>query len=287
MSIEKAVLYVVATPIGNLEDMSLRAVEVLRGVDLIAAEDTRHSRRLLQRFNIRTPLLALHEHNERRMVERLLRRVDAGAALALISDAGTPLVSDPGFLLVREARCRGIRVSPVPGPSALLAALSVAGLPTHDFRFLGFPPRTHAQRVQWAQGLVDERQTLVLYESSHRVLETLRDLAEWLGGERQCVVARELTKLHETLINGSLSELIAILERDPEQNKGEFVLLIAAAVGDASEDARQLRSADRVVGILAEEMPLAQAVALAARISGARKNLLYRRALGGAQGDRK
>jgi len=279
VSIEKAVLYVVATPIGNLEDMSLRAVDVLRGVDLIAAEDTRHSRTLLQRFDIRTPLIALHEHNERRMVERLLRRLTGGASLALISDAGTPLVSDPGFLLVQAARGAGIRVSPVPGPSALLAALSVAGLPTHDFLFLGFPPRTAAQRAAWAQGLAHELRTMVLFESSHRVVGTMRDLADWLGSERQCVLARELTKLHETVIKASLGQLCGVLERDPAQRKGEFVLVIAGAVGEASGDEQQLRNADRVVEILDAEMPLGKAVALAAQITGVKKNLLYRRAL--------
>jgi 16S rRNA (cytidine1402-2'-O)-methyltransferase len=259
--------------------MSRRAVQVLRDVDLIAAEDTRHSRTLLHRFDIRTPLLALHEHNERRMVERLLRRLTGGASLALISDAGTPLVSDPGFLLVQAARAAGIRVSPVPGPSALLAALSVAGLPTHDFLFLGFPPRTPAQRAEWAQGLAHELRTMVLFESSHRVLGTLQDLAEWLGPDRQCCLARELTKLHETVLKASFSQLSAILEKDPEQRKGEFVLVVAGAVGEASRDEQQLRNADRVVEILDDELPLGKAVALAARITGLKKNLLYRRAL--------
>jgi 16S rRNA (cytidine1402-2'-O)-methyltransferase len=262
---------VVATPLGNLDDISRRALDVLERVELIAAEDTRHSRRLLSHYGIHTALTSLHEHNERDKLPGLLARLAAGEALALISDAGTPLVSDPGFLLVRAAREAGHPVVPVPGPSALICALSAAGLPSDRFLFEGFAPRRPAARRSWLESLRGEPRTLVFYEASHRILDTLKDLAELFGPERRGVLARELTKLHETFIAAGLGELARRVEADPQQRKGEFVVLVAGAepVGTAvGETARVLR-------ILAAELPLKRAAALTAQITGARRNELY------------
>lgn len=277
MSIAEAVLYVVATPLGNLEDISRRALSVLASVDLIAAEDTRHSRKLLAHFGITTPLTSFHEHNERAKGEELLARLAHGESVALISDAGTPLVSDPGYALVREARLRGWRVSPIPGPSALICALSAAGLACDRFLFEGFAPRAGGERRAWLESLRAQPRTLVFYESRHRIQECLEDLVQIFGGGREGVLAREMTKLHETLLGGSLDQLAACLEAQPLQRKGEFVVLVAGA--SASEQEHRIAEAQRTLRILADELPLKQAAALAARISGAPKNLLYRQAL--------
>lgn len=276
MSIEKGVLYVVATPIGNLDDMSRRAVDVLAEVDRIAAEDTRHSRRLLHHFGIATPMVAVHEHNERRMLASLLGQLQAGCSLALISDAGTPLISDPGFALVRAAREAGVRVVPVPGPNAAICALSAAGLPTDRFVFEGFlPPRSSARRAR-LQALAAESRTLVFYESSHRIVDSLADLTEVFGDDRKALVARELTKTFETIRDGSLRELAAWVAADPDQQKGEFVVVVRGTVADATDLDIQAR---RVVDLLLEELPVKQAAALAARITGAARNRLYAYAL--------
>ncbi len=266
------VLYVVATPIGNLDDMSARAIEVLRHVDLIAAEDTRHSRKLLARFGISARMLALHEHNERDRSARLLQELENGHHVALISDAGTPLISDPGFVLVREARSRGVRVVPIPGPSALIAALSVAGLPTDRFRFEGFLPAKGAARRERLDGLKAERATLVFYESSHRIVDSLADMAACLGGARSATLARELTKTFETVQDGTLDELQAWVQADSNRQKGEFVVMVQGAQPDATalDD-----NARHILEVLLAELPLKQAAALAARISGASKNRLY------------
>jgi len=277
VSIAEAVLYVVATPLGNLEDISRRALSVLGLVDLIAAEDTRHSRKLLAHYGITTPLTSFHEHNERAKGEQLLARLERGESLALISDAGTPLVSDPGYALVREARLRGIRVSPIPGPSALICALSAAGLACDRFLFEGFAPRARGERRAWLESLRSQPRTLVFYESSHRIQECLEDLVEVFGGGREAVLARELTKLHETLLGDSLDRLAARLEAEPQQRKGEFVVLLAGASESAEE--QRIAQAQRTLRILEDELPLKQAAALAARISGVSKNLLYRQAL--------
>ncbi|GAB6043607.1 16S rRNA (cytidine(1402)-2'-O)-methyltransferase [Endothiovibrio diazotrophicus] len=271
------VLYVVATPIGNLGDMTPRAVEVLAAVALIAAEDTRHSAPLMHHFGVATPLTALHEHNERKVCERLIERLGRGDSIALISDAGTPLVSDPGFVLVREARARGIAVVPVPGASAAIAALSVAGLPSDRFVFEGFLPAKPAARRTRLEALRGEPRTLLFYESSHRVESSLGDMATVLGADRRALVARELTKLHETCRGGSLDELRAFVAADPHQRKGEFVVVVHGA---AEEGEGGLGSeGERVLSILLEELPVKQAAVLAARITGDRKRLLYERAL--------
>ena len=273
---ENSALYIVATPIGNLGDMSQRAVEILQQVALIAAEDTRHSARLLQHYAVSTPCVALHEHNEREQSSRLLEHLANGGSVALISDAGTPLLSDPGFHLVQQARQRGIRVIPVPGPSAVIAALSVSGLPTDCFKFVGFLPAKSAARRQRLAALAAESCTLAFYESPHRIVESLADMAGELGATRAAVLARELTKTFETVQSGTLVELGEFVAGDPHQQKGEIVVLV--------EGAPQVESAvdteaERILGILLEELPLKQAAALAARITGGKKNQLYQRAL--------
>lgn len=269
---EPGVLYIVATPIGNLQDMTLRAIDVLKTVDRVAAEDTRHTRKLFARFGIATPLLAVHEHNEREVCGRLLDRLAAGENIALVSDAGTPLISDPGFVLVRAARQAGIRVVPVPGPSALTAALSACGLPTDRFRFEGFLPARQAARRQRLQALCELDITLVCYESSHRILESLDDMVACLGAERRAVIARELTKTFESLTEGTLAELLAAFRADPERCRGEFVVLVEGA-GQAAETLDA--GARHTLEVLAGELPLKRAAALASAITGVAKNRLY------------
>ncbi|WP_455385258.1 16S rRNA (cytidine(1402)-2'-O)-methyltransferase, partial [Acidihalobacter prosperus] len=228
MSIEAGVLYVVATPLGNLGDISPRAAEILGAVDVVAAEDTRVSGRLLAHLGLSAGrLLSLHEHNEESRVPGLIQRLRDGDSVALISDAGTPLISDPGFRLVVAAREAGVRISPVPGPSALIAALSVAGLPTDRFVFEGFLPAKPAARRSRLQALADERRTLVFYESSHRVEACVGDMAEAFGGARRAVIARELTKRFEQVADGALDELKSWLEADADRSRGEFVLVVA------------------------------------------------------------
>ncbi|WJW74829.1 16S rRNA (cytidine(1402)-2'-O)-methyltransferase [Thiohalobacter sp. IOR34] len=280
-------LYVVATPIGNRADISARAIEVLSAVDLIAAEDTRHSRPLLKHYGVRTPLQALHEHNERQQAEALVARLKAGESIALISDAGTPLISDPGFNLVRAARAAGVTVVPVPGPSALIAALSAAGLPTDRFVFEGFLPSRPAARRERLAALAEEPRTLVFYESSHRIADSLADMRELFGAGRPAAVARELSKAFEEIQSGTLEELLDWLQADPNRRRGEFVVLVHGAP-PAAEDEDEAR---RVLGVLLEEMPLKKAAALAARLTGQRKNRLYQLALemtaeGASEGER-
>ena len=271
------VLHVVATPIGNLEDFTLRAIRVLKTVHRVAAEDTRHTRRLLRHHGIDTPMIALHEHNEKKVLDRIIGWLEQGESIALVSDAGTPLISDPGFPLVRECRRRGLRVSPVPGPSALLAALSVSGLPTDSFCFHGFLPRQGAARRQALERLERAGGTRIFYEASHRIGEMLEDCCAVLGPEREGVLARELTKQYEEVLSGTLCQLAEMVRRDPMRRKGEFVVLIAPpAAGPADEVSPQ---AFHAVEVLLEALPLKQAVALAARITGEKKNRLYREVL--------
>ena len=265
-------LYVVATPIGNLADLSPRALDTLQAAAAVCAEDTRHTRQLLAHFGIERPLVALHEHNEDGMADRLVARLLAGESLALVSDAGTPLVSDPGFRLVGAARAAGVRVSPVPGPSALVAALSVAGLPSDRFVFEGFLPAKAAARRARLSALAGEGRTLLFYESSHRIEETLADCVDAFGAGRPAVLARELTKLFETVLDGSLAELQARVAADPNQRKGEFVLLVQGAGDDA--DAR-IAEGRRVYAKLGEHLPPSTAAKLAAEITGAPRKALY------------
>ena len=273
----KGVLYVVATPIGNLDDFSMRAVETLRQVDLIAAEDTRHTRPLLRHYAIDTPMQSYHEHNERSQLDRLTDMLLSGHSLALVADAGTPLISDPGFPLVRHVAGRGIPVVPIPGPSALTCALSAAGLPTDRFLFVGFPPRSRGQRRQWFEDLDTEQATLVFYESSHRIQDSVREMADVFGGDREGVIAREVTKLHETFLRGSLDDLLAQLEQDENQRKGEFVVLVAGAPSGTKEVV-EVR-VDQLRSLLIKELPLKQAATLASEITGVKKNYLYNQAL--------
>ena len=270
-------LYIVATPIGNLEDMSIRAIDILKTVYRIAAEDTRHSGRLLQHYGISTRMLALHEHNEQRAADGVIQLLLQGKSVALISDAGTPLISDPGFSLVRACRDRNILVSPIPGPSAVIAALSVSGLPTDRFRFEGFLPRTPAARTSRLEALKNETATLVFYESSHRVNHSLATLAQVFGGERFACVARELTKQYEDVFHGSLDELGKLVQAGEHRQKGEFVLVVSGA---APEKPSTLPGeALALLGVLVAELPLKQAVAIAAKVTGLRKNELYQAGL--------
>jgi 16S rRNA (cytidine1402-2'-O)-methyltransferase len=270
-------LYVVATPIGNLEDMTPRAIRILSEVDLIAAEDTRHSGKLLKHFGIEAKTEALHEHNERSQVPRLIDILQAGKSIAFITDAGTPLVSDPGFHLVRSARQAGLTVIPVPGACAAIAALSAAGLPSDRFVFEGFPPAKSAARRAVFEKLRAEARTLIFYESPHRILESLEEMTEIFGPGREAVLARELTKQFETVRSGTLTELSEWVNRDPHQQLGEFVILIHG-VPRAEREAVD-EDAERVLRILLEELPVSQAAALAARITGLKKNRLYEYAL--------
>jgi 16S rRNA (cytidine1402-2'-O)-methyltransferase len=265
-------LYVVATPIGNLADLTPRAQEVLRSVAAICAEDTRRSGQLLAHFGIQQPLVALHDHNEEALSQRIVARLQAGESLALVSDAGTPLVSDPGYRLVRAAREAGIRVSPVPGACAAIAALSVAGLPSDRFTFEGFLPAKGAGRRERLNGLAGETRTLVFYESSHRIAESLADMVGAFGAERPAVVARELTKLFETVLDGTLASLLQQVEADDNQRKGEFVVMVQGA---ADDEHAQLAAGRRMYAKLSEHLPPSTAAKLAAELTGAPRKALY------------
>ena len=277
MTVESGALYVVATPIGNREDISARALRILREVNAIAAEDTRHTGQLLAHFEINTPLFSLHEHNERTRLAQVAARLRKGQSLALVSDAGTPLISDPGFPLVRELRRQGLKVIPIPGPSSILAALSVAGLPTDRFVFEGFLPAKSAARRERLQTLVWEDRTLVFLESSHRIAETLSDMAEVLGAQRPAVIARELTKRFEEVQSAPLGALTDWLGADPHRSRGEFVVLVQGAPVVTNEvDTPETR---RLLTALLEELPMGRAVAVAVKATGLKRKTLYELAL--------
>jgi 16S rRNA (cytidine1402-2'-O)-methyltransferase len=273
-------LFVVATPIGNLEDFAPRAARVLNEVNLIAAEDTRHTGKLLAHFGIATPLVSLHEHNERARVPELIARLERGESMALVSDAGTPLVSDPGFRLVRAAHDANVPVVAVPGPCAAIAALSVSGLPSDRFGFEGFPPPKSVARRKYFESLRDESRTLIFYESSHRIVECVADMAAVFGDAREAVLARELTKQFETVRAARLGELRDWIAADGDQRLGEMVVLVHGAV--PAETGELAPETARILNILARELPLKQAAALAAEITGEKKNRLYELALGAA-----
>ncbi|MGI3129776.1 16S rRNA (cytidine(1402)-2'-O)-methyltransferase [Halopseudomonas pachastrellae] len=277
MTIAAGTLFVVATPIGNLQDLTPRALQVLREVSLIAAEDTRHSARLMQHFGINTPMTACHDHNERDKGQRLVERLLAGESLALISDAGTPLISDPGYHLVRQAREAGVRVSPVPGACALIAALSAAGMPSDRFAFEGFLPAKAHGRQQRLQALQGEQRTWLVYEAPHRLLECLQDMQKVLGGERRVLLARELTKTFETLHAAPLAELVAWVAADSDQQRGECVLVVEGAPEPEADEVSA--QALHILDLLLAELPVKRAARLAAEITGARKNQLYQIAL--------
>ena len=265
-------LYVVATPIGNLGDLGARAREVLAAVDAICAEDTRHTRQMLVALGIERPLLALHEHNEGEIAWKLVERLRGGECLALVSDAGTPLVSDPGYRLVREVRAAGLAVSPIPGACAAIAALSVAGIPSDRFCFEGFLPAKASARRERLAALARETRTLVFYESSHRIEECLADLVAAFGADREAVLARELTKLFETVLGDTLESIVAKVAADDNQRKGEFVLVIRGCEDDT---AARLLEGQRLYAKLAEHLKPLVAAKLAADISGAPRKGLY------------
>jgi len=270
-------LYIVATPIGNLGDMVPRGLEVLQRAHWIAAEDTRHSGRLLAHFDIGTPMLAYHDHSDDRQLNRILDLLAQGQDVALISDAGTPLISDPGYRLVREARKQGATIIPIPGCCAAIAALSAAGIPSNRFSFEGFLPAKQGQRQKALQTLRREPRTLIFYEAPHRILETLEDMGRIFGAEREAVVARELTKSHETFLYGNLVDLAAKVAADSNQQRGEIVIIVRGAsdVDLDGDDQEQLR----VLSILLEDLPGKQAAALAAKITGGNKKQLYQLAV--------
>lgn len=266
-------LYIVATPIGNLEDLTPRARQTLANVDLVAAEDTRHTGRLLSHIGVKARQMPLHDHNESAAVAGVVDTLLAGSDVALVSDAGTPLLSDPGFRLVRAAQAAGLRVVPIPGPSAITAALSVAGLPTDRFAFEGFLPPKAAARRRSLAALSGEARTLVFFESVHRVAATLADCCEIFGREREAFIGREMTKLHEQCMRAPLGELAEALERGTIAQKGEFVIAIAGASGSRAEAV----DVDRLLKELGAVLPAAKAAAAAARITGLPRKSLYAR----------
>lgn len=274
-------LYIVATPIGHRDDMSARAIQTLQQVDRIYAEDTRHSLPLLRHHGIETRLWTLHEHNEEARIAAVIEHLATGASAALITDAGTPLISDPGFKLVRACQTAGVRVSPIPGPCAVTSALSVSGLPTDRFQFVGFPPAKSSARQTWLRALHAVPHTLVVYESPHRIVDSLRDMASQLGDQRLVTLARELTKRFETLIHGTLFEVLARVEADPNQQRGEFVLVIAGHAEQTDENGSLVQAADldKTLMVLLPHLPVKSAAKCAAELCSTTKKQAYDRAL--------
>ncbi len=270
-------LYVVATPIGNVGDITLRAIEVLKTVDRIAAEDTRHSAPLLKHLAIQKPMFSMHEFNERERLKIVIEHLQNGESIALISDAGTPLISDPGFHLVREAKKQNIKVVPIPGACAAIAALSAAGLPTDRFIFEGFLPAKDEARNNRLREMLHIPSTIIFYEAPHRLLDTLQSLQKVFGGERQAVVARELTKMFESMLAMSLDELVAYYSSHEKELRGEVVILVHGIDEERSETKEVIPM--QVLEILMDELPLKQAASLASKITGERKNVLYELAL--------
>lgn len=275
-----AQLFVVATPIGHLDDMSYRAIDVLKSVSLIAAEDTRTSAQLMKHFNISTPLTACHEHNESNKIDILVQKLLNGEDMALISDAGTPLISDPGFKLVRAAQANGIRVIPVPGACAAIAALSAVGLPSDRFSFQGFLSAKQSQRVQQLEKLKDETQTLIFYEAPHRILDSVKDMAAVFGAERPVGFAREITKTFETIKKMTLGELVEFIAADHHQQKGEIVLVVGGASEEKNLEQEKL---DQLLQRLLQDLSVKAASQLAADLTGIKKKIAYQRALGLSQ----
>ncbi len=269
----QGILYVVATPIGNLGDMVPRAVETLQTVALIAAEDTRHSSRLLSHFAIKTPCIAYHDHSDDSRVDQLVAKMQAGESIAVISDAGTPLVSDPGYRLVRSARQAGIQVVPIPGACAMIAALSAAGLPSDRFAFEGFLPAKQIARCTQLQSLAADSRTLIFYEAPHRILETLQDMVQVFGPEREVVIAREITKTFETIKGDSVAALVDWVAADSNQQRGEIVLLVHGAPKQENETLTPEQI--HTMKVLLDELPVKQAASIGAKLTGLKKNFLY------------
>lgn len=274
-----ATLYIVATPIGNRHDISSRAVQVLQRVDLIAAEDTRHSGGLLKHYLIDTPMVACHDHNEDNAAQLVIGRLAQGQCVALISDAGTPLISDPGYKIVRLVREQGFRVAPIPGACAMICALSASGLPTDRFVFEGFLSSKREARQKRLQQLSASTATMVFYEAPHRIVSTLQAMAVVFGGERKAVLARELTKRYETIIDANLADLAAQVDADRNQQRGEMVIIVHGAGGSDEDRSEVEREADRVLSILLAELGAKQAAGLAVKLTGLKKNYLYQRAI--------
>ncbi|UDM37497.1 16S rRNA (cytidine(1402)-2'-O)-methyltransferase [Acinetobacter haemolyticus] len=271
-----AQLFVVATPIGHLDDITYRAIDILKSVSIIAAEDTRTSAQLLKHFNISTPLTACHEHNESNKINILIQHLLNGENMALISDAGTPLISDPGFKLVRAAQEHNIRVIPVPGACAAIAALSSVGLPSDRFSFEGFLPSRQSQRLSQLEKLKDETQTLIFYEAPHRILESVKDMAQVFGANRPVGFAREITKTFETIKKMTLAELVQFIEADHNQQKGEIVLVIGGATEEKDLEQEKL---DQLLTRLLQDLSVKAASQLAADLTGIKKKVAYQRAL--------
>lgn len=276
ITVEKGALYVVATPIGNLGDMTYRAVQILCSVDRIAVEDTRHSAKLFQYYRISTPSTALHEHNERQIAQRIIDNIKDGEVWALISDAGTPVVSDPGYYLIKRAREQGVKIIPLPGANAAIVALCASGMASDRFVFDGFLPAKHTARKNYLQGLKNETRTMIFYESPHRIQDSMRDMVDAFGENRKALFARELTKTYETIEQNTLQALLQWIDSDPHQRKGEMVVIVSGAEAPADEAAL---ASDRVLQLLLQELSVKQAASLTAKITGEKKNLLYRRAL--------
>ena len=283
--IASGTLYVVATPIGNLGDLSARARDVLAGVDVIAAEDTRHTTRLLSHFGLKRPLLACHDFNERERSEQIVHRLQQGESVALVSDAGTPLISDPGYHLVNAVRDAGLKAVPIPGACAMVAALSVSGLPSDRFFFEGFLPAKGSGRRKRIAELADFAHTWIVYESPHRIQEMLADMATELGGDRQMVLARELTKTFETVLSGTVHELQQMLNDDENQRRGEFVVLVQGVQKEEVVDENISPEALKTLSILVQELPMKQASQIAARLTGVKSKLLYKAGLEMKGGD--
>ncbi|MCL1090408.1 16S rRNA (cytidine(1402)-2'-O)-methyltransferase [Shewanella profunda] len=271
---QSVALYIVPTPIGNLGDMSSRAIEVLNQVSLIACEDTRHSGKLLSHFGITTKTIALHDHNERARAQWIVDQLAAGLSIALISDAGTPLISDPGYHLVSHVRQSGFNVIPLPGPCAAITALSASGLPSDRFSFEGFLPSKEKARADKLLALKEDPRTLIFYESPHRIEHSLTTMAEVLGGDRHVVMAREVTKTFETFLSGPVADVLARVSTDPNQQKGEIVLMVHGYHIDDDEAIPTV--AINTLKLLCEELPLKKAAAIAAQIHGLKKNALYK-----------
>ena len=271
------ILFIVATPIGNLSDITFRAVEVLKSVDIVLAEDTRHSKKLLSHLDISKPIRAFHEHNEREKTKAIIDEIHSGKSIALISDAGTPLISDPGYFLVAQAKKEDLKVVPIPGPSALITALSASGLASDSFTFLGFLPSKQTARVKLLKSLLNRNETSIFYESPKRILATLNDMQTIFGGSRKVCLAKELTKAFETIQTDSIPNLIKYLTADQSRQKGEFVILISAT--DKMVIAEAENQLDSLLPILCAEMGASKAAKIAAKITGIDKKQCYKRAI--------
>jgi 16S rRNA (cytidine1402-2'-O)-methyltransferase len=270
-------LYLVATPIGDMTDIAPRALDILNTVDIVAVEDKRRSSRLFSHFGIKTPMISYHDHSEEKQVKKIIDELLCGKSVALISDAGTPLISDPGFKLVNAAKDKSIKVSPIPGPCALIAAISASGLPSDRFIFEGFLPSKSIARITKIQNISADSRTIIFYEAPHRILETLIDMIKVIGPSRKIVLARELTKTYETFISGTLKGVLEVIEKDLNQQKGEIVIVLAGA--DSSEKKIETQDSKRILSVLLQELPLKQAVSLGSKITGIQKNIFYKLAL--------